>query len=194
MNSMIVSALRMLLALTALCGAAYPLAVTGLARCGFARQAEGSLVVLDGRPVGSRWLAQSFTNADYFQPRPSAAQYATLPSGAGNQSGTSAKLQQEIQTRMAYWKVETDNNAPVPPDLLTASGSGLDPHISMAAALFQLARVARARGFNRRQTEECRSLIQRQTEGPQWGFLGESRINVLLLNCAVDEYDASHHE
>lgn len=194
MNSMVVSALRMLLALTALCGAAYPLAVTGLARCGFARQAEGSLVVCDGRPIGSKWLAQSFTHAAYFQPRPSAAQYATLPSGASNQGGTSAGLQQDIQTRIDYWNGETGGSTPVPPELLTASGSGLDPHIGPAAALFQLARVARARGFDARQTEECQVLIQRHTEGPQWGFLGESRINVLLLNCALDEYDVRHHE
>ena len=194
MNSMIVSALRMLLALTALCGAAYPLAVTGLARCGFARQAEGSRVVFDGRAVGSKWLAQSFTNAAYFQPRPSAAQYATLPSGAGNQGGTSAKLRGEIRARMDYWHGEMDDPAPIPGDLLTASGSGLDPHISPAAARYQLARVARARGFDARQTEECRALVQQCIEGPQWGFLGESRVNVLLLNCALDAYDSNHHE
>ena len=194
MNTLVVSALRMLLALTALCGAAFPLAVTSLARCGFARQAEGSRVVVDGRTVGSKWLAQAFTNAAYFQPRPSATQYATLPSGASNQGGTSAKLQQDIQDRLAYWNGEMGGSAPVPPELLTTSGSGLDPHIGPAAALFQLDRVARARGFDARQTEECQALIHRQIEGPQWGFLGESRVNVLLLNCALDAYDSSHHE
>lgn len=194
MNSKFVSALRMLLALTALCGAAYPLAVTGLVHCGFTRQAEGSLVVHAGRTVGSKWLAQSFTHAAYFQPRPSAAQYATLPSGAGNQGATSAKLTKDIHDRLAHWRRETDGSAPAPPELLTASGSGLDPHITPAAALFQLARVARARGFDARQTEACQALIHRQTEGPQWGFLGESRVNVLLLNCALDAYDSRCHE
>lgn len=194
MNSKFVSALRMWLTLTALCGAAYPLAVTGLVHCGFARQAEGSLVVHDGRTVGSKWLAQSFAGAAYFQPRPSAAQYATLPSGAGNQGATSAKLTKDIQDRLADWHRETGGAAPVPPEMLTASGSGLDPHIGPEAALFQLARIARTRGFDARQTEACQALIQRQTEGPQWGFLGESRVNVLLLNCALDAYDSRCHE
>ena len=194
MNTLFISALRMLLALTALCGVAFPLAVTGLARWCFADQAGGSLLYLHGRPIGSRLLAQSFTNAIYFQPRPSAAQYATVPSGASNQGGTSAGLKKTIEDRMAYWSGDGGVFASVPPELLLASGSGLDPHISLEAALFQLDRVARARGFNSRQKEECEILIQRQIEKPQFGFLGESRINVLLLNCALNEYASIRNE
>jgi K+-transporting ATPase ATPase C chain len=152
------------------------------------------LLYLHGRPIGSRLLAQSFTNAMYFQPRPSAAQYATVPSGASNQGGTSTTLKKTIEDRMVYWSGNGGAFASIPPELLLASGSGLDPHISLEAALFQLDRVARARGFNSRQKEEFQILIQRQIEKPQFGFLGESRINVLLLNCALNAYASIRSE
>lgn len=188
MKTPFLPALRMLLALTALCGIAYPLAVTGAARLCFPGASGGSLVHRSGRAVGSRLLAQSFTNAARFQPRPSTAGYATVPSGAGNQGGTSAALQAEIAGRRTYW---ADGSArPVPPDLLTASGSGLDPHISPEAALFQLDRIARARGLSPPQKKACENLVRRHVERPQLGFLGESRVNVLLLNLALDEYAA----
>jgi len=186
MNKMFIPALRMLLALTVLCGVAFPLAVTGLAKWCFAGQAGGSLLYVHGHPVGSRLLAQSFTNAVYFQARPSAAQYATVPSGAGNQGGTSAQLKKDIAERAACWGGAV---ASVPPELLLASGSGLDPHISLKAALFQLDRVARARGFGNWQKTACETLVRQQVEKPQLGFIGESRINVLLLNCALNDYE-----
>ena len=194
MNTLFISTLRMLLALTALCGVVFPLAVTGLARWCFADRAGGSLMYLHGCPIGSRLLAQAFTNTIYFQPRPSAAQYATVPSGAGNQGGTSGGLKKIIEDRMAYWGGNGSVFAFVPPELLLASGSGLDPHISPEAALFQLDRVAQARGLNRRQKEECKIWIQGQIEKPQFGFLGERRINVLLLNCALNEYAPIRNE
>ncbi|MBU4460294.1 MAG: potassium-transporting ATPase subunit KdpC [Verrucomicrobia bacterium] len=186
MRTPFLPALRMLLALTALCGVAYPLAVTGVARLGFAGESGGSLVHLGGRAVGSRLLAQPFTNAAFFHCRPSAAQYATVPSGAGNQGGTSAALRESVAGRRAHWM--DGDGRPVPPEMLLASGSGLDPHISPEAARYQLGRVARARGFSRPQQEACERLIRQLTEGPQLGFLGESRVNVLLLNLALDEY------
>jgi potassium-transporting ATPase KdpC subunit len=191
MKTTLLPALRMLLALTVLCGAVYPLAVTGLARLCFAGRAGGSLLYLHGRLIGSRLLAQSFTNAMYFQPRPSAANHATVPSGASNQGPTSAALKKAIEDRAADWESTV---ASVPPELLLASGSGLDPHISPEAALFQLDRVARARGFDDRQRETCRVLIEQHVETPQFGFLGESRVNVLLLNCALNEYAPIRHE
>lgn len=192
MKTPFLTALRMLLALTALCGIVYPLTVTVAARLCFAGESGGSLVHFRGRAVGSRLLAQSFTNAACFQPRPSAAGHATMPSGASNQGGTSAALQASIAGRRTHW---TDGSArPVPPDLLTASGSGLDPHISPEAALFQLDRVARARGLSRLQKEACEGLIRRHVERPQLGILGESRVNVLLLNLALDEYAAIRDE
>ena len=189
MKKNILGALRMLVTMTLLCGVAYPMAVTGLARWCFTDQAKGSLLRVEGRFSGSRLLAQAFTNEAYFHPRPSAANFGTTPSGASNQGGTSASLKQAMEDRQAYWGGQA-----VPMELLQASGSGLDPHLSPAAAQFQLERVARARGFNRQQQDAVALLIERHTEPPQLGFLGEPRVNVLLLNCALNEYASQRHE
>jgi K+-transporting ATPase ATPase C chain len=184
MKATFLPALRLFLALTLLTGIAYPLAITGVARLCFPRQAGGSLVLRDGKLIGSELLAQSFTNLTVFWPRPSGADFATVPSGASNKGPTGAELKQAIEARAARLRRahELAADAPVPPELLLASGSGLDPHISPDAARFQIERVARGRGFDVIRRERLARLVDEHVEPPQWGFLGEPRVNVLKLN------------
>jgi len=187
MKTTFLPALRLFLALTLLTGVAYPLAVTGVARLCFPRQAGGSVLGRDGKVIGSELLAQSFTNMSVFWPRPSGADFATVPSGASNKGPTSADLKKAIEDRAARLRTAhgVTVGAPVPADLLTASGSGLDPHISPAAARFQLERVARARGFDEVRRQRLATLVEQHVEPPQFGFLGEPRVNVLMLNLAL---------
>jgi K+-transporting ATPase ATPase C chain len=174
------TALRLLVVLTLVTGGIYPFAVWVLTRIAFTHQAEGSLVVHDGAVVGSALLAQDTAgNPRYFQPRPSAANYATVASGAGNQAWTSAALAKTIAERRAAYPA----NAAVPADLLTASGSGLDPELSPAAIRLQLDRVASARRLDSGQRATLDELIARLTVG---GQLTPARINVLALNLALD--------
>ena len=174
----VIQSLLLYLALTLLTGIIYPLALTGLAQVLFPDQANGSRVFENGKLIGSDLIAQKFTSPRYFWPRPSAADFATVPSGASNFGPTSADLKKMIAARRA----EFGRNAP--DDLLTASGSGLDPHISPEAAHFQTARVAAARHLD---PVRVADLVARLTEGPQFGFLGEPRVNVLRLNLALDQ-------
>lgn len=178
--------LRMLAALTVLTGLIYPLAVTGVAHLAMPAQAQGSIVRVAGRPVGSVLLAQPTHQPRYFWPRPSAADYATVASGASNKGPTSQDLKTKIAERRVLLRQAhgLGATAPVPDELVLASGSGLDPHLSPAAAHFQSARVARAR---QRPITEIDALIQRVTEPPQWGLLGQPRVNVLRLNLALDQ-------
>lgn len=187
MKTNFLPALRLLALLTLLTGAAYPLAVTGVARLCFPRQAGGSLVVHEGQIIGSELLAQSFTNLTEFWPRLSAANFATVPSGAGNKGPTSADLKKAVGDRAARLRATHGlaANAPVPADLVTASGSGLDPHISPEAARFQIERVATARGFDAKGRQQLVQLVEQHIEPPQLGFLGEPRVNVLKLNLAL---------
>ncbi|HLP07667.1 MAG TPA: potassium-transporting ATPase subunit KdpC [Opitutaceae bacterium] len=176
----LLSALRLLLVLTLVTGVAYPLAVWALTRVAFTRQAEGSLAVRDGRVVGSALLAQNTAgDARYFHPRPSAANYATVPSGASNLSWTSAALAKAIADRRAAFPAE----AAVPAELLTASGSGLDPDLSPAAVRLQTDRVAAARRLDAAQRAALDELVARLTVG---GQLTPARVNVLALNLAID--------
>jgi K+-transporting ATPase ATPase C chain len=171
-----------LVVMIALTGVAYPLAVTGLAQVAFPQEANGSLVAVDGRVVGSSLVAQGFADAGYFHPRPSAAGaagYDAASSGGSNLGPTSAALVAAVAERIAA----LGPTGPVPVDLVTASGSGLDPHISPAAAAFQIERVAAARALP---PAEVAALVADQTEGRTLGLLGEPRVNVLLLNLALD--------
>jgi K+-transporting ATPase ATPase C chain len=170
--------------LTALLGVIYPLAVTGLARLIFPRQAGGSLIEKDGKVIGSTLIGQPFSGPSYFHSRPSAAGsgYDGTASGGTNLGPTSQKLMDNIKTAAESLR-EENPGSPVPIDMVTTSASGLDPHITPAAAEFQVPRIAKERGMN---AEEVRRLVREHTEGRQFGVLGEPRVNVLELNLALD--------
>ncbi len=181
-------AVRATVVTLALTGLFYPLVMTGIANVLFPHRAEGSFLAGEaGKVVGSELLAQGFANPAYFQPRPSAAGekgYDPLASGGSNLGPTSKKLRDgAIATLEKLQKENPDAPGPVPVELVTASGSGLDPHLSPGAALWQLARVAKARQVA---AERVRRLVEENTEGRDLGFLGEPRVNVLLLDLALD--------
>jgi potassium-transporting ATPase KdpC subunit len=174
----IVQSLRIYIVLTLLTGIIYPLAMTGIAQLLFPKQANGSLIIENGKLLGSGLIVQKFESPRYFWPRPSAGDYATVASGASNKGPTSADLKKSIDERRAKF----GNDAPV--DLLTASGSGLDPDISPEAARSQIPRVADARKMS---IQQISSLVDQTMELPQFGFLGEPRVNVVRLNQALDQ-------
>ncbi|KQV92205.1 potassium-transporting ATPase subunit KdpC [Pelomonas sp. Root1237] len=187
MNTQLRPALTLFVLLSLVTGLAYPLAVTGLAQALFPHAANGSLVIQDGRPIGSELIGQAFTDPGHFWSRPSAtapAPYNAANSGGSNLAPTAPALVDAVKARIdALRAADPGNLAPVPVDLVTASASGLDPHISRAAADYQLPRVARARGLP---PEQVRALVEQHTEGRRLGFLGEPRVNVLALNLALE--------
>jgi K+-transporting ATPase ATPase C chain len=181
------TAIRFTLLATVLLGILYPLAVTGIASVFFPRQAAGSLILKDGQIVGSELLAQSFTSDRYFHPRPSAAGngYDATASGGSNLAQSNTKLVQRLQGDIDKLAAEY-HGQPVPIDMVTTSGSGLDPDITPDNADYQLPRIAKARGLSE---EALRKLVAKHTASRQFGLLGEQRVNVLLLNLALDESD-----
>ena len=185
--SEIVPSLRMLAVLTALTGVVYPLVITGIAQVAFPHAANGSLIVVNGKTLGSELIGQPFDDPKYFWSRPSATSpqpYNGASSGASNQGARNHALADAVKDRIkALRDADPDNKAVVPVDLVTASGSGLDPHISVAAAEYQVARVAKARGMS---PEKVRAFAADNTEGRTLGVLGEPRVNVLRLNLALD--------
>lgn len=187
MKSIVRPALTLLLLLTVITGVIYPLVTTGLAQLVFPHQANGSLIERDGKPVGSVLIGQSFTDPKYFWGRPSATSPQPdngINSGGSNLGPSNPVLTDAVKQRIAALRAaDPGNTAPVPVDLVTASGSGLDPEISPAAAQYQIARVARARGLSEAQVVV---LVAQATTGRQLGVLGEPRVNVLQLNLALD--------
>lgn len=191
MFKLILQSARQTLLWTVITGMLYPIVVTILAQTAFHHQANGSLVERDGKLIGSELLAQQFTGSNYFWPRPSACTYGTSPSGIVASSGsnlgpTSGALQTNVVNNIAAFI--SGNNLPtntvVPADMIFASASGLDPHISPESAQLQIARVAASRGIKE---DAVKELVAGFVEPPQWGFLGQARVNVLMLNVALDE-------
>lgn len=174
--------------MTVFTGVLYPLFMTLVANIIFPEQATGSLIKINGRIVGSKLIGQNFSSDKYFWPRPSAIGYNPLPSGGSNFGPTSDTLKKLVEMRREHFIHA--NHLPagtlVPSDMLYASASGLDPDISPKAAELQIGRVARARGFDARQTKELKGLVESHIQRRQLGFLGEPRVNVLLLNVALD--------
>jgi len=185
MKKNFITAILMTIATTLLLGIVYPLVVTGLAQVMFPKQANGQLIVKGGKTVGSSIIGQGFSGAGYFHSRPSAAGngYDAANTNGSQLGPTNQKLMDRVKRDVAT--AQSDNpGTPVPIDLVTASGSGIDPHITPAAAEFQLTRVARERGIG---IDQLRAVVSKHTEGRQFGFLGEARVNVLELNLELDE-------
>lgn len=187
MKTLFRPALSLFILLTLITGLAYPLAVTGLAQLLFPSQANGSLVKVNGVVVGSALIGQPFSQPGHFWSRPSATApdaYNAAASSGSNLGPSNPVLTEAVAARIAALRAaDPGNNAPVPVDLVTASASGLDPHISAAAADYQVSRVARARGLP---AAQVRALVAQHTQGTLLGFLGEPRVNVLQLNLALD--------
>jgi K+-transporting ATPase ATPase C chain len=181
----------MLVVMTVITGVAYPLVATGVAQVLFPHQANGSLITRDGKPIGSALIGQNFDDPKYFWGRPSATTpqpYNGAASNGSNLGPTNPALRDAVQQRIdALRKADPGNTAPVPADLVTASGSGLDPEISPAAAQYQMARVARVRKLS---VDQVQQLVAQNTQGRQLGLLGEPRVNVLQLNLALDQLQA----
>jgi potassium-transporting ATPase KdpC subunit len=184
MKKNLLTAIWMTVVTTLLFGVAYPLAVTGLAQLLFHEQANGQLLKKNGKVVGSRIIGQAFTGKGYFHSRPSAAGngYDATSSGGSNLGPTNKALMDRVSGDVQRLKAENPGAA-IPVDLVTASGSGLDPHVSPAAAEFQIPRVARERGMSE---TDLRAIVARHTEGRQFGLLGEPRVNLLELNMELD--------
>jgi len=192
MKKNLITAVLYTIVTTLLLGLAYPLAITGAARLLFRDKADGQLISRKGTVVGSRIIAQPFTGAEYFHPRPSAAGsgYDPQNSGGSNYGPTNQKLVDRVKGDVAALQAENPGK-PVPVDLVTTSGSGLDPDITPAGAQFQAPRVAKARGIAE---SDVLKLIQEHTQARQFGLLGEPRVNVLELNLALDDkYPAKPH-
>lgn len=187
MTKLLRPAVTLFALLSVLTGLVYPFAVTGVGQVLFSWQARGSLLAVDGRPIGSALIGQLFTEPKYFWSRPSATgpqPYNVAASGGSNQGPLNPALRDAVQARSAALRAaDPGNDKPVPVDLVTASGSGLDPDISLAAAYYQAPRVANARGLP---VEQVRALIGQQAARPWLGILGEPRVNVLKLNLALD--------
>jgi K+-transporting ATPase ATPase C chain len=187
MSPIVMPSIRMLVVLTALTGVAYPLLVTGIAQVAFPSRANGSLIAAGDKTVGSELIGQPFSDPKYFWGRPSATSpmpYNANASSGSNQGARNPALADAVAGRIkALREADPEAALPVPSDLVTASASGLDPHISFAAAEYQVRRVAKARNMK---AEDVRALVAGNTEAPTFGLLGEKRVNVLQLNLALD--------
>lgn len=179
-------AVLLFLVFSLLTGLVYPLLITGVVQTTMPERADGSLIVVDGQVIGSELIGQNFSTPGYFHGRPSAVSYAANGSGASNLGPTSSRLMDEVRRRVEQVRMENNlsQNMTVPADLVEASASGLDPHISMEGAMLQVPRVAKARGLPE---SEVKLLVYQTIEPAQFGILGQERVNVLKLNLALDD-------
>jgi len=187
MKTQLLISIKIFALFTVLCGIVYPLFITGIAQFVFPDKANGSLIVQDNKLIGSELIGQKFDSEIYFWSRPSATDYSAMPSGGSNYGPTSSKLKQLVADRTAQWIKSNPKSEPgkIPSEMLLASASGLDPHISPKAALLQVDRIVKARNFSDQQKQKLLKIVTEQTESPQFSFLGETRINVLTLNIAL---------
>ena len=184
MKNQLRPALTIFALLTIITGVIYPLLVTGISQVIFPSQSNGSIITIDGKAAGSELIGQQFDDPKYFWGRVSVVGYNADLSSGSNYGPMNPALLEAVQARIdALQAADPDNTLPIPVDLVTASASGLDPHISVAAALYQVHRVASARGLSE---ADVQSLVEQNTEGRQFGIFGEPRVNVLLLNLALD--------
>jgi len=191
----LITSLKIFLFFTVLTGIVYPLLVTGIAQLTFKHKANGSLIVEGNKVVGSELIGQKFDSAIYFSSRPSAVSYNPLPSGASNSGPTNLRLKTDFYKRKTdFIRVNRlDSQTEIPSEMLFASASGLDPHISPGAALLQVERIAVARGFNSVQKDMLKKEIKKLTEKPQFSIFGTERINVLNLNIVLDKIAVTDH-
>jgi K+-transporting ATPase ATPase C chain len=189
MKTQIMISLKYLLVMTILTGIVYPVFMTGVAQTVFRNKANGSLFTHNGKLLGSELIGQKFDSSVYFWSRPSAIDYNPVPSGASNFGPTFGKLLTQVNERKSAFISGNGvaDTMSIPKEMIFASGSGLDPHTSPEAVRMQVNRVARARNFSNAQKQQLLKLIDRKTEGPQYGLFGEKRINVLLLNLELDQ-------
>jgi len=192
MKTTILQALRMLFVMTVFTGIIYPVAMTLLSLAVFPYQAKGSMIEKNGAIVGSELIGQGFVSDKYFNSRPSGIGYNPMPSCGTNWGPTDKRMQDSAKARTAQFKLQNNLSAAmiVPKDMLFASASGVDPHISPEAAQLQIERIAKVRGFNTEQTSSLKKLVEDFTQGPQLKLFGDPRVNVLKLNLAVDELQA----
>ena len=187
MKTLLRPAFTLFVLLSAITGIVYPMAVTGIAQAVLPESANGSLILKGGKPIGSKLIGQNFVDPGHFWGRPSATSpqpYNGTASGGSNQGPLNPALVDAVKGRIDALKAaDPDNKLPIPADLVTASGSGLDPHISPASARYQVARIAKARKLPASTVE---ALVEKYTEDRQWGIFGEPRVNVLALNLALD--------
>jgi len=188
MKTLIIS-LKIFLFFTVLTGIIYPLLVTVIAQIAFPAKANGSLIIKDNKLIGSELIGQQFDRAIYFTARPSSISYNPLPSGGSNYGLTNAKLKELVNQRKQQFIVfnQLDSNTIIPSEMLFASASGLDPHVSVKAALLQINRITKARNFNTTQKQKLVQCVKDQTENPHFFYFGEQRVNVLLLNLEIDK-------
>jgi potassium-transporting ATPase KdpC subunit len=188
MKTQTIIAIKLLLVMTVLTGVIYPFIMTGVAQLAFPARANGSLVMKDGKIIGSELIGQKFDSSIYFWSRPSAIDYNPIPSGASNLGPTSDNLKKQVAERRRLFATNNSlaDTSAIPKEMLFASASGLDPHISPEAALLQLKRVAMARNLNETQKQKVLQLIKDKTEEPQFLLFGEPRINVFELNLSLD--------
>lgn len=191
MKTQIRIAIKMFVLFTLLLGLAYPLLITGIAQIAFPRKANGSLIIQGNKVIGSELIGQKFDSIIYFSSRPSATDYGALPSGGSNLGPTSQKLKQLVDQRAAQFAEfnQLQASETIPAEMVFASASGIDPHISPGAALVQVERIAKARKFDSEKKQKLIQSISKLAEGPQFTFLGEARINVLGLNIELDKLD-----